>query len=235
MWRASLTIVLTAFLFSCSTPTRVIPKAITSIEAHHRFFARGPSPECSYSNNLKPPTWPSLPLTISFVESFPDSAKPAVARAVAIWNEANISDLFVIGEEEGSKNPKVSLIWVTDVESAKIFSADVTALTIFSTGIVKARPRKSRHSRSSEQMKTAEISFNAYAYKFARDGYPDVSERDLEDTAIHELGHVLGLSHSESGNMIWGTPSGTWTHELTADTKQSLKCLYRNHRLVLPD
>ncbi|KAJ9135091.1 hypothetical protein P3X46_032444 [Hevea brasiliensis] len=59
---------------------------------------------------------------------------------------------------------------------------------------------------------------------------PDMNHMDLESVALHELGHVLGLAHSQDPNAVMhsGIAPGTIKRDLTQDDIQGIQALYPN-------
>ncbi|MCB0495654.1 MAG: matrixin family metalloprotease [Cyclobacteriaceae bacterium] len=63
---------------------------------------------------------------------------------------------------------------------------------------------------------------------FWKDGFSSGFEYSLLETAIHELGHSLGLEHSDDENsiMYWQALPGVIKHELTNDDILGIQALY---------
>ncbi|KAF2308614.1 hypothetical protein GH714_011375 [Hevea brasiliensis] len=59
---------------------------------------------------------------------------------------------------------------------------------------------------------------------------PNMNQMDLESVAVHEIGHLLGLAHSQDSNAImYATiPPGIIKRELTQDDIDGIHALYRN-------
>ncbi|KAF2308625.1 hypothetical protein GH714_011490 [Hevea brasiliensis] len=59
---------------------------------------------------------------------------------------------------------------------------------------------------------------------------PDMNHMDLESVALHELGHVLGLAHSQDPNAVMhsGIAAGTIKRDLTQDDIEGIQALYPN-------
>uniref|UniRef100_A0A2C9VKR0 Peptidase metallopeptidase domain-containing protein n=1 Tax=Manihot esculenta TaxID=3983 RepID=A0A2C9VKR0_MANES len=59
---------------------------------------------------------------------------------------------------------------------------------------------------------------------------PNMNQMDLESVAVHEIGHLLGLAHSQDSNAImYATiPPGTIKRELTQDDIDGIHALYDN-------
>ncbi|OAY45573.1 metalloendoproteinase 1 [Manihot esculenta] len=59
---------------------------------------------------------------------------------------------------------------------------------------------------------------------------PDMNHMDLESVALHEIGHLLGLAHSQDPNAVMhsGISPGTIKRDLTQDDIQGIQALYSN-------
>ncbi|KAJ9135240.1 hypothetical protein P3X46_032448 [Hevea brasiliensis] len=59
---------------------------------------------------------------------------------------------------------------------------------------------------------------------------PNMNQMDLKSVAVHEIGHLLGLAHSQDSNAImYATiPPGIIKRELTQDDIDGIHALYRN-------
>ena len=137
-------------------------------------------------------------VTSSHPSSFdlPTAALGAVRRALASWSRAaNIK--FI---ETNSRKQSVSPAAGGDGVSLITIAATEENLALFAEGNTTARTRVF-YDLDSEEISEADIVLNPYPYsetgtalQFSTDGTPGTY--DLESTLAHEIGHLLGLSHS---------------------------------------
>ena len=149
--------------------------------------------------------WPARSIQVALSTSL-SSASPAikadtdvlgaVRRALASWSRAaNIK--FI---ETNSRKQSVSPAAGGDGVSLITIAATEENLALFAEGNTTARTRVF-YDLDSEEISEADIVLNPYPYsetgtalQFSTDGTPGTY--DLESTLAHEIGHLLGLSHS---------------------------------------
>lgn len=79
-----------------------------------------------------------------------------------------------------------------------------------------------------DQISEADIRVNAKDFKFYWNSNKSTSRVSIEALILHEMGHVLGLKHKDSGGSVMATylPSGTDRVELASTDVTDLKCEY---------
>jgi len=160
-------------------------------------------PEAARDREIK---WPARSIQVALSTSL-SSASPAIKgdsdvlgavhRALASWSRAaNIK--FV---EVSSKKQSVSPTAGGDGVSLITIAATGENLALFTEGNTTARTRVF-YDLDTGEISEADIVLNPYPYsetgaalQFSTDGTPGTY--DLESTLAHEIGHLLGLSHSQ--------------------------------------
>lgn len=176
--------------------------------------------------------WPTKSIQIALSTSLisPSPAiKPesdvlgAVRRALASWSRAaNVT--FI---EVSSKFQSVSPTTGGDGVSLITVAGTTENLALFSEGNTTARTRVFFDPDSGE-ISEADIVINPYPYseagtalQFSTDGTP--ATYDLESTLAHEIGHLLGLSHSHViGATMQTSQALNGTYGLPAITERTL-------------
>lgn len=176
--------------------------------------------------------WParSIQIALSTSLTLPTPAiKPesdvigAVRRALASWaRAANIK--FV---EVSSKNQSVSPTSGGDGVSLITIAATGDNVALFAEGNTTARTRVF-YDLDTGEINEADIVINPYPYaesgaalQFSTDGTPGTY--DLESTLAHEIGHLLGLSHSHViGATMQATQALNGTYGVPAITERTL-------------
>lgn len=147
----------------------------------------------------------------------------AVHRALASWSRAaNVK--FV---EVSSKNQSVSPTSGGDGVSLITIAATGDNVALFAEGNTTARTRVF-YDLDTGEINEADIVINPYPYsesgaalQFSTDGTPGTY--DLESTLAHEIGHLLGLSHSHViGATMQASQALNGTYGLPAITERSL-------------
>ncbi|HEV7683208.1 MAG TPA: matrixin family metalloprotease [Pyrinomonadaceae bacterium] len=176
--------------------------------------------------------WPTRSIQIAFSTSLsspspaikPDSdVLGAVRRALASWSRVtNIK--FV---ETVSKNQSVSPTSGGDGVSLITIAGTGDNVALFAEGNTTARTRVF-YDLDTGEISEADIVINPYPYsesgaalQFSTDGSPGTY--DLESTLAHEIGHLLGLSHSHViGATMQATQALNGTFGLAAITERTL-------------
>ncbi|HEV7744777.1 MAG TPA: matrixin family metalloprotease [Pyrinomonadaceae bacterium] len=186
-------------------------------------------PAAAQDRQIKWPTR-SIQIALSTSLSAPSPAiKPdsdvlgAVRRALASWSRvANIK--FV---ETASKNQSVSPTSGGDGVSLITIAGTGENVALFAEGNTTARTRVF-YDLDTGEISEADIVINPYPYsdagaalQFSTDGSPGTY--DLESTLAHEIGHLLGLSHSHViGATMQATQALNGTYGLAAITERTL-------------
>jgi hypothetical protein len=186
-------------------------------------------PAAAQERQIKWPTR-SIQIALSTSLSSPSPAiKPesdvlgAVRRALASWSRiANIK--FV---ETSSRNQSVSPTSGGDGVSLITIAGTGENLALFAEGNTTARTRVF-YDLDTGEISEADIVINPYPYsesgaalQFSTDGSPGTY--DLESTLAHEIGHLLGLSHSHViGATMQATQALNGTYGLAAITERTL-------------
>lgn len=81
---------------------------------------------------------------------------------------------------------------------------------------------------SGDRIYEADIRINARDFHFFSDDQLIAGRVDMESLLVHELGHVLGLGHTETAEsvMVRSLPSATKRRELSAADVKSIRCEY---------
>lgn len=176
--------------------------------------------------------WPAKSIQIALSTSLtspspaikPDSdVVGAVRRASASWSRAaNIT--FV---EVSSKAQSVSPIGRGDGVSLITIAGTTENLAIFGEGNTTARTRVF-YDEDTGEISEADIVINPYPYsetgavlQFSTDATPGTY--DLESTLAHEIGHLLGLGHSQViGATMQAAQALNGTYDLPAITERTL-------------
>ncbi|HSS20921.1 MAG TPA: matrixin family metalloprotease [Pyrinomonadaceae bacterium] len=180
----------------------------------------------------KPIKWPSRTIQIAVSSSLTESSpavKPdsdvlgALRRALASWSRAaNITFITVASKRESvspqGKGDGVSLITIAPTTEN---------VELFSEGNTTARTRVFFDEKTGD-ITEADIVINPYPYsengnglQFSTDGTSGTY--DLESTFAHEIGHLLGLTHSRViGATMQATQALNGTYGLPAVTERSL-------------
>lgn len=176
--------------------------------------------------------WPARNIQIALSTSL-SSASPAIKpdsdvlgavhRALASWSRAaNIK--FV---EVTSKNQSVSPTSGGDGVSLITIAGTGENVALFPEGNTTARTRVF-YDLDTGEINEADIVINPYPYsesgaalQFSTDGTPGTY--DLESTLAHEVGHLLGLSHSHViGATMQATQALNGTYGVSAITERTL-------------
>lgn len=157
-----------------------------------------------------------LPILFLFDAGFPAGFVPSVKSAAATWNQAAGFELFrIVSEVRPSSKPAHDGINTLYFMKA---GADLKLENDLAVTIVNGR---------ANQITDTDIIFNSDKEFSASSFHP--GSFDMERTALHELGHVLGLvdNKDSSSTMYFGDSSTGFPNRVLDDTaKQSLVCEY---------
>ncbi len=152
-----------------------------------------PQDSCNFVQNteIQRVSWKSnVPVSIYNHDSFPVEHLTALKSAFKRWEDKIGHPLFKLSGTHGgpklAKRDGVSAIyWMDDWEADK--SGEQARTTIYWEGT---------------QIKEADIKLNAKDFTISHASPLLGSTIDLESLLVHELGHVLGLQHNESGKSV---------------------------------
>lgn len=125
-----------------------------------------------------------------------DAAWTAIARSIATWNAAadGCSDFRIVDDGypdglvtnlDGGEHDGRNLIVWREAAWPEEVSGAVLALTT------------TVHRRSTGQILDADIDLNGVGHTWTTTDDPLDAQRDVENTLTHELGHLLGLAHTD--------------------------------------
>ncbi len=156
-----------------------------------------------------------FPIKIYVTDRFPEEKIISLQKAIYIWNESVSHNIFNIdvskisNSSEPQKDNKNLIYWKTDWYSDDTRNA---------TTLMYAE---------SNNIKEADILLNAKNYVFSA-GSPSQYETDLTSVLIHELGHVLGLDHSNSEDSVMQPLLSDGEERLTISSSDiaNVQCMY---------
>jgi hypothetical protein len=148
-----------------------------------------------------------LPVQLTLHESFPKEQIDTLKDAMGVWNKASGKKLFILKDdvtknEQGRDGLNV-IYWITKWDKEEQYEG-LTLNYFLMTPITES-----------------DVMINAK--------YITTDHVDFKTLLIHELGHVLGLDHSEDNDsvMLPTLPSYVQRHTLGWGDKSNLKCLGR--------
>ena len=202
-----------------------------------------PEESCNFlmSSQLKRVSWPKGKIPIYIHDSVPGEFSQAIKKAVGVWN-AELKDhrIEIVGRISGttySSDDGYNVIYYIEDwkqvgvpgEQAKarlrylggtIHDADILINGSYVGGITPSHNHPS----------TDKIRVHNF---YPGSGTPKSHETDLQSLMLHELGHVLGLDHTDFGgnyNSVMDRilDSGQERRKLGAVDQASLSCEYGN-------
>lgn len=161
-----------------------------------------------------------VPITLYIHNSVPSQYDGAIRRAANTWNQAAGKTLFVVAgttsgidvARDGANVISLSSTW----ESNKL--SEQARTSVYWVG---------------DQIQEADIKINGSGsggqsvFSFYWDQAPG-SGVNIEALVLHEMGHVLGLKHNDSGNSVMATylPANVNRTSLSVAEEAALKCEY---------
>ena len=159
-------------------------------------------------------SWPTPQLTFAFEDGTADTAGefPAVRAAVASWAAAVPITFTEVG---ATQSPDVAIDWRPAADPDHSMIGGILAHADFppACGIITNTLPKPLHFDDSEHAWSVGAVPNAF---------------DIETVALHELGHILGLQHSDvPGSVMFPSVDDNTTNRvLTADDLSGIRQLY---------
>lgn len=162
-----------------------------------------PEESCGFVQNVygQRISWKgSLPVPLYVHSSYPAQYYPALDQAIQVWETALGRKLFKVvnyslgGPIDPRRDGNNVIYWMSSWEANK----------------VNEQARTSVHWEG-DQIRETDIRINAYnkstgqGFNFYIDYPLNSSDVHLPSLLIHELGHVLGLKHNDSGTSVMAT------------------------------
>lgn len=156
-------------------------------------------------------------ITLYIHESVPNEYIGAVQAAAETWERSVGHKLFYIetrkvGGEVAPHRDGKNIIYFMDTWEANR-STEQARTSIYWNG---------------DQIAEADIRVNAKNFQFYWEQYKFSTKVNIEALLLHEMGHVLGLKHKDTGGSVMATylPSGADRIQLASTDVTDLKCEY---------
>jgi hypothetical protein len=176
-------------------------------------------PDCGFVQNVygERISWKDVgAIGLHIHESFPAEMRPALNKAMDQWSQAIGRPAFrIIQTNYQSKGPAqdgVNVVyWLKTWEAEKF--TEQARTTIYWVG---------------DRIREADIRINDKNFDFYLETPSKYEDVHLESLLIHELGHVLGLRHKDSGESVMSTylASRTSRTEISVIDQENLRCEY---------
>lgn len=165
-----------------------------------------------------------IPIQIHLHSSIPKEMYPGVYAAAKTWEKNAGRKLFEILEEDALSAQGVSL------SSAGVKKDGINVITFENEWDANKQSEQARTSLywKGDQIQEADIKVNAKMFSFYIQSPTAGYQVNFEALMLHELGHVLGLKHNDTGSSAMATylPSNTDRTQLGSADKVDLKCEY---------
>lgn len=172
--------------------------------------------------------WLVNPLQYRVAADVPDELDPervtdVVADAFAAWSALDchplpaVSEGYIAGAAFGGADRKNTIVWVTDVAdwNARHSATELARTTLFY--------------RDSGAIVDADIEVNIGGFEFSDDAGCLPGLYDLQATLTHEVGHFLGLDHSQVPGACMSArsdPGDCGKRELASDDEEGFCATY---------
>lgn len=157
------------------------------------------------------------PVTMRIHESVPAEYVAAIQSAADTWERSVGHKLFIIdiNRVAGPIAPHkdgTNIIYFMDTWEANR-STEQARTSIYWNG---------------DQIAEADIRVNAKDFRFYWNGGKTAAAVNFEALILHEMGHVLGLKHKDSGGSVMATylPSGVDRTQLSSTDLSDIRCEY---------
>lgn len=180
-----------------------------------------PQDECGFVQNVygERISWKdSVPVQLYLHQSFPQSLRPALDSAIQVWESRlgrrlfQVSDTNIIQGTAAPKQDGMNVIYLMNTwESDK--SSEQARTSIYWLG---------------NHIQEADIRLNDAYFNFYLETPTSSRDVHMESLLIHELGHVLGLKHKDSGDSVMATylASLMVRDDIPTDDITNVKCEY---------
>jgi hypothetical protein len=191
---------------------------LLSPEGSHRKSTKGKACNFVQNTDSQRVSWKGqLPVPLYIHNSVPEKAYAAINRAIEDYHQRMGREMFHIvnyaatGPMSPQKDGHSTIYWFNQWEPER--AREQARTTLFWEG---------------DQIIEADIRINAVGYGFIFDSRGLASSIDFESLMVHELGHVLGLTHdSKSGSVMnVSLDDGELRRQLGTEDLASLRCEY---------
>lgn len=161
--------------------------------------------------------WQKLPVVIHIEQSVPLEFRNSMKDAAAIWNKElgltaiEVSDVIVGSPAISMDNHNV-VYWL-DVPSVMPTSTQAVTIPTSYSGVIT----------------DADIVINGNDFRFSTTGEND--KVDMKSLMVHEMGHVLGMAHTDNfySIMFPYLGDGQVRDHASVNDEISLNCIYREN------
>ena len=177
--------------------------------------------DCGFVQNVygERVSWKSdVPVTMYLHESVPQEYVNAIVSAADTWEKNSGRRLFNIVTSTRITGP---------AEPHKDGKNVIYFLNIWEANRASEQARTSMH-WNGDQIQEADIRVNDKDFNFYWNQGKSAGAVNIEALILHEMGHVLGLKHKDSGGSVMATylSSGSDRTQLASADVTDLKCEY---------
>lgn len=184
--------------------------------------AEKPMPEesCSFVQNSDQQrvSWgASTPVVMYVDRSVPAEYYDGIKQAADVWNRHVGRRVVVIGG------------WI-DSNSGAPAQDNQNVIYYLKTWEMERANEQARTTVywAGDRIYEADIRLNAFNFEFFSSDEPIPGRVDIQSLVLHEMGHVLGLAHSEAPQSVMARslPSAKLRRDLSKDDQKSIRCEY---------